>query len=452
MNRYNKWWVLLVTMAATGLVFLDNTIMPVSLPTIQRQMNFSGIGLVWVVNSYLLALMTLMIIGGKLYDLFGMRNTYFAGLIIFGLGSILGGFSYTTWSLIAGRVIQGAGGALLIPTTGALFIELFPPGQRARAIGINTGISSIFLMLGPVVGGFLTEYLGWRFIFWVNLPIVVFGIIMVYCLLSPGKRKKESFHFTGAITLSLAIVFFVVALMEGERWHWGSPLTLSVFAASLVLLFIFILTSRRQEHPLLDLSVFKQPLFFNANLAIFITQFLLMATVLWAIYFQNELHFTPAGAGVMIVLASVPVLIFAPIGGYLADRFGFRLPMSLGFLCLIFSLLWLTIFSSQGTIAILLPGLIPFGCGVTMILSPGFAAALSHVSPEKLGSASGMTTSLRQLAATVGIALMSGIYYTVYANTQSFQTAFKVVSLFAAGLSFLGLLLVFFLFRQKKSS
>ena len=346
MNKHNKWWVLLVTMAATGLVFLDNTIMPVSLPTIQREMNLSGTGLVWVVNSYLLTLMTLMIIGGKLYDLFGMRNTYFVGLTIFGLGSIIGGLSYATWSLIAGRVIQGAGGALLIPTTGALFIELFPAGKRARAIGINTGLSSIFMMLGPVVGGFLTEYLSWRFIFWVNLPIVIFGLAMVYWLLSPGEKKKGSFHFTGAITLSLAIVLFVVALMEGERWHWSSPLTLSFFAASIALLFTFILTSRRNDHPLLDLSIFKQPLFFHANLAIFITQFLLMVNVLWAIYFQNELNFSPARTGVLIVLASLPVLIFAPIGGYLADRFGFRLPMSLGFISLVFSLLWLTIFPS----------------------------------------------------------------------------------------------------------
>lgn len=438
MIKRNKWWVLFVTASAVGLVFLDNTVMPVSLPTIQKELSFSTSGSIWVVNSYLLTLVTLMMIGGKMYDILGTRTTYFLGLSFFGVGSVMSGLSFVNWWLILGRVVQGLGGALLVPTTAALFMTIFPAGQRARAIGINTGVSSIFLMLGPVVGGFLTQYLSWRYIFWINIPVVIFALIMTSWLFSAQKRKG-SFHFVGALPLCIAVIALVVALMEGGNWGWGSPLIITLFALVIPLVLLFIFLSRRSQYPLIDFKIFTTPFFKSGNVVIFCVQMVLMITVFWAIYFQKALYYSPSQAGLLVLSAVSPVILLAPLGGYLSDRFGPRLPISLGFSLVIFSMLWLSLTVHNHSLATLLIGLPFFGAGIPLTFTPAFTTALHHVSPQKLGVASGFTTSVRQLAATIGIALMGALFFGILARTNSYPQAFVAISFLAAGFAFLGL-------------
>ncbi len=188
--------------------------------------------------------------------------------------------------LLLGRTVQGAGGALTIPTTTALLIAAFNPGERAKAIGVNTGISSVFLILGPAVGGFLTQYISWRSIFYINIPLVIFGIIMAFAILNPGKRKQETFHFSGAILMVIGIVLLIVGIMQGNEWGWDSPLTLSLIAIGPLFIAAFIWVSSRTLHPIIDFRLFHNRLFTAANLSLFLTQIIVMTTVLWAIYFQ----------------------------------------------------------------------------------------------------------------------------------------------------------------------
>lgn len=445
--KKGNWWVLFVTVAAVGLVFLDNTVMPVSLPTIQKQLSFSTTGIMWVVNSYLLTLVTLMLISGRLYDILGMRTTYFAGLLLFGAGSVISGLSMASWWLILGRVVQGIGGSLIVPTTTALFMTIFPPGERARAMGINTGISSIFMLLGPLVGGFLTQYLSWRYIFWINIPVVLFGLIMTLWLL-PSREKKESFHFLGALPVSLAIIALVVALMQGESWGWDSTIVLTLFALIIPLLALFVYLSRRTRHPIIDFKIFRAPFFKSATLAIICVQLLLTVAVYWAIYFQKALNYSPFHAG-LLVLATVAFVIFAaPLGGYLADKLGARVPITIGFSTIILSLLWLAFSSSNHTLTSLLIGLPFFGLGVPLIFSPAFTTALHHVTQEKLGVASGITTFFSQLAATTGIALMGALFFGTYARTESYPLAFTANALLGTVFALVGLLITFFLPRK----
>jgi len=446
--KKNKWWVFFVTTSGTSVVFLDNTVMPVALPTIQKELLFSPLTLVWIVNAYLLSLTSLLLIGGRLCDLFGKRILLVTGLSVFGFGSLVSALSMTQWWMIMGRVIQGAGGALIVPATGALLISTFPIGERARAIGINTGISSIFLILGPAVGGVLTQYLSWRFIFYLNLPLVALGITMAFLILQPGERKKETFHFMGALMMLCAAVTLVVGLMQGNEWGWTAPATLILIFVSPVFFFLFWWISTHTPHPLIDFNFFKNRLFTVSNIFIFLTQIVIMVTVLWAIYFQDQLHYTPAQTGLIIFVAVFPVFLMAPLGGYIGDHYGPRLPLLIGFVLLTFALFWLLSTAHADKLALLLPGLLCFGGGIPMILSPTIALALSQVPTEKLGTASGITTETRQLASTVGIAVMTTIYHTTLETTGSNASAFSAISLVAGVLAAAGLVVAFFTVRN----
>ncbi len=239
-KTYKKWWILLVTAAGTSLTFLDITIIPVALPTIQKQFGFSHASIVWVVNAYLLSLTSLLLVGGRLCDLLGKRTLFIWGFSVLGAGSVISAFSFSAGSLLFGRAVQGLAGAMIIPTTGALLIATFPLGERAKVLGINTAIGSIFLIMGPPIGGFLTQFLTWRSIFFMNLPLVAFGIIMTLLIVQPNKRKKERFHFGGAFILMAGIVFLVVGLMESNTWGWSSFWTISLLLLSPVCFILFI--------------------------------------------------------------------------------------------------------------------------------------------------------------------------------------------------------------------
>ncbi len=443
-----KWSILLVTTASTALVFLDNTIMPVALPTIEKELHFTPVGAIWIVNVYLLALITLLLVGGRLVDLFGKRLLYFVGFALFGLGSFSGGFSPNTEWVILSRMLQGMGGAIMLPTTGALLMATFPLQERAKALGINTGISSLFLLLGPVLGGFLTNYLSWRYIFWVNIPILLFGFLMSYKILPKEKMSKGSFDFWGAIPLMLSIICLVVALMEGAVWGWDSPWIISLFALFPLFFGLYLFASTRALEPIIDFSIFKSHLFTPLTLCIFMTQLALIVTVQWAVYFQDELHYSPFRTGILILFATSPVLIMAPLGGILSQRVGPKMPMVAGFLLLIFSFTWIHLFSAS-PLPQLIPGLLAFGCGIPLIFSPAFATAMTHIQPKHLGLAAGMITLFRQLAATIGIALMTAIFQSIYLATGSYPQAFSATLGLSGVFSLLGLFITLFGIKRK---
>jgi EmrB/QacA subfamily drug resistance transporter len=450
MMRKTKWWILLVTTSGTSLVFLDNTVMPVALPTIQKELHFSEVGLVWVVNAYLLSLTALLLIGGRLSDLFGRRFLFMWGLFLFGMGSLLGGLSLTNWLLLTSRILQGIGGALTIPATGALLISTFPEGERARAIGLNSGISSVFLILGPALGGFLTEYLSWRSIFFINLPIVVFGMTMAAKLLKAEKHKNESFHFSGAFAMLIGVVTFVVGLMQANEWGWTSPVILTLLFLGPLFFAIFIWWSLHAPHPIIDFNFFRNSRFTAASLTLFISQLIVMVTVLWAIYFQQHLEYSPVQTGLIIFIATLPVFLMAPLGGYFADKVGPRAPMLTGFIILTFALFWLLFTVAHHSIVLMLPGLMGFGFGLPLILSPTIALALTEVDPTKLGAASGITTETRQLASTTGIAIMTAVYQSTVKLTGSHVEGFSAISILAGILSLIGCLVVILMVKKKK--
>ncbi len=446
----NPWSLLWLTIPASGLAFLDNTIMPVALPALQQDLLFSKTGLMWVVNAYLLTLMAGMLIGGRLCDLMGMRRAFSWGFFLFGLGSVLGGIGLHKEWVIFGRILQGMGGAICVPTTGALIMAHFPEGIRAKALGINTGISSLFLILGPLVGGLLTQFFSWKWIFWVQVPIIGFAWMQSQKRLPKEEIKKEDLHLSTASLLVIGIVSIVMYLMQGAAWGWFSWKALALLFLTLSSFLLFQSVSKNSRHSVIDFSIFKTRTFLEAAICIFITQVLIMATVLWAVYFQVELGFSAIKAGTMILIAVTPVLFISPIAGVLADRLNARLPILVGFLILIISLTWFIFVPKPTSIAQMLPALLLFGSGIPLIVTPAFATALSNVPPQNLGSVSALTSSIRQFASTVGIALMTGIFYESMRLNESYVKAFSYVSLAALFLSLMGFLFTVFFMESKK--
>ncbi|HSX12061.1 MAG TPA: MFS transporter [Rhabdochlamydiaceae bacterium] len=428
-EKNRKWWVLAAMSCTISMIFIDITVLPVALPTIQRLLNFSDLALQWIINSYTLTLSILVLAGGRLSDIFGSKRVFFYGIVLFALASAFCGLSNTAWGFILSRVFQGIGGALLIPSTGLTIFSVFPLHERGKAMGIYISIGSLFLSFGPFVGGLLTQYFSWRYLFWINLPIAAIGTLLASYSVPKSEIKKERFDYFGFFTMSIGISALVIGIMQSRAWGWSSPLTLGLILGGIFFILLLSFFDRDVQDPFIDFKLFKSRSFVGAITCTFCTQFIVMLTVFWAIYFQTGLAFTPLEAGTLALLANIPVIFAAPIGGYLLDRFGPRLPVTIGFVLIFSSLLWfLHVFDLKDR-GMLLSAIIPFGCGIPMVFSASFTAALHEVPQHKRGMASGLASTVRQFASTLGMAILGALllYYQdkklVLALSQNAETA-----------------------------
>ena len=417
-EKNRKWWILLAMTIVNSMIFIDITVLPVALPTIQRLLGLSEIGLQWILNAYTLSLTIFLLLGGRLGDRFGHKKILYYGLFLFTLGSIFCALTESQIWLILSRAILGMGGALLIPASASILFHAFVPEQRGKALGFYVSMGSVFLSLGPFIGGFFTEYFSWRLVFWINLPIGISGAALTYFFVHPIKGQKGlSFDWLGFLTSSLGICLIIIGLMQAKEWGWASPLTIGFFLLGLFLLVILWAIDRKIEDPFFDFSLFRNRMFLTGNIATFCAQFLLTITVFWAMYFQNVFHFTPTQAGLLNLIASAPLLIVAPLGGHLVDRHGPKIPILIGFFLLTLSLFWFLQNLDNSHLLILLSVLIPFGCAIPLIFTPSFTAAMQHIPKEKRGLASGTASMIRQFSSTLGLAIIG----TVFLHVHSFQ-------------------------------
>lgn len=399
--------------SCVAMIFIDVTVLPVALPTIQRTLGLSELGLQWIINAYTLALTVFLLAGGRLGDRYGHRRIFTIGLFAFALSSALCGLSYYEWWFIMSRTLQGIGGAMLIPTSSAIIFSSFPPNQRGKAMGLYVSIGSVFLAMGPFIGGIFTQFYTWRLVFWINLPIALIGYCLTLYAVPKFKGNRRKFDLLGFFTSLFGISSFIIGLMQAKEWGWQSPLTIFLILFGVFLLFLLFKFDRGVDDPYIDFSLFKNRTFVGANSSIFCTQFLLMITVFWAIYFQNVLGFSPTKAGTLSFLSNIPIMISAPIGGHLLDKHGPRIPISIGFSLVISALIWFSINVGSSNLGILLSAVIPFGCGIPLIFTPSFTTAMGEISSERRGLASGTTSMLRQLGSTLGLALIGTLFLNV---------------------------------------
>ncbi len=445
----NRWWILLAMSAAISMIFIDVTVLPVALPTIHRELNLSDVGAQWVINAYTLLLTILLLGGGRLADLLGARRIFCLGIILFAGASACCGIGSQEWMLIAGRALQGVGGAMMLPASQTILANSFPSHQRGKAMGIYVSIGSIFLAMGPLIGGAITQYWSWRGVFWINIPIALVGLLLTMLIVPRSVQTKARFDVSGLLALAIGISSIIVALMQAQVWGWGDPLTVTLVCFGFLLIFLLFQIDREVPFPIVDLSIITHRSFFTGASCIFFSQLSMVATVFWAIYFQDVLHFPPSYAGLLTFIANAPVLLSAPFAGHLVDQLGPRKPVTFGYALILFSLIWFISFPTPSSIYFLLPSLIPFGIGVPMILTPSYVSLINDVPAEKRGIAAGLNMTQRQFAATLGLALMGTLFYPgrndpLSNATEGTLSAFRNVNLLAAGSCALGLLIALF--------
>ena len=462
MTKKHKWLGLAALMPATGMTFADQSILPVALPKIQQMLGATDLELQWSVNSYLLTLAVFVLVGGKFGDRMGHRFSFSLGIVIFGMASLFCGLSPNLMSLIGFRALQGVGAALMYPASTSIVSDLFPPSERGKAVGIMVSAGSIFLILGPLAGGYLTEVFSWRWIFLVNLPLAALGLWLIYLFIPASPRGKEKIDLWGFLYFTIGSTALVGGIMQGGEWGWVSLKTILLFCAAFGSVVLLVLREKRAEHPFLDLKLFRHPIYRAINISVCATQFIMMITVFWPIYFQKVLGYTPLGSGAIVFFSSLPVIFMAPLGGWIADRFGSRLPIALGFILLIYSFFWVSFFKSA-SLEVLIVGLLAFGVGIPFILTPSYSAAMGAIPPTKRGIAFGTLATGRSLSASLGVAVIGSMIYNFQLSSYEFLGASTDVAIESQIISFsqtnlcLAFFLiaafgaVFFLYRRKAS-
>jgi EmrB/QacA subfamily drug resistance transporter len=411
-----RWWALAAMCFALFMIMLDNTVVNVALPSIQRSLHASTSSLEWTVNAYTLSFAVLLVTGGRLGDLFGRRRVFLAGVIIFACSSGAIGFSPNDSWLVGWRAVQGIGSALMMPATLSIISNAFPPEERGKAIGTWAGVSAMALAIGPVVGGFLVESVSWQSIFFLNLPVAV-GAILV-SLFAVRESRDETVERTidlpGVFALTVGLTALVLALIEGNTWHWGSTRELALLALAVIGLATFVTVETRRRVPMVDFSFFRSRTFLGANIVAFIVSFAMLAMFFFlALYMQNIRGYSPLQAGVRFLPSTAVIIVMGPLAGRLADRVGSRPLMTFGLLAISGSLFWqshLTISSGYGT---LLPGFILMGIGMGFVMSPMSTAAMNSVDRAKAGVASGILSMSRMVGGTFGVAVLGALVSTL---------------------------------------
>ena len=417
-SENRRWWILATMTGSLSMIMIDQTVVSVALPTMERDLGLSQSGVQWVVNAYLLVLAVLVALGGRAGDLFRPERVFRIGLTLFVLASAACGFANGEAWIIAARALQGVGAAFMIPATGSIVINAFAPRERGRAMGIYAGTSMVFLALGPLVGGLLTQGVSWRAVFFLNLPIGLVTLLAARMTLPRTRPQEGSIDWLGSALLIAGVGSLVLALMQGEAWGWNSAVIVGLFAAFALLTPVFIWWELRCVDPLVRLPLFARGNFAIDNGVLAGVQFALVGvSVFGAIWVQNALGYGPIEAGLSLLPLTLPLLVVAPLAGRLYDRTGPRVLLSGGALLLAASLAWLAATLSQLSYPWLIPGYVGMGIALGLAISPATTDALGIAAPADRSQASGVTQMMRQIGGAIGLAVLGAIV----AATESSQ-------------------------------
>jgi EmrB/QacA subfamily drug resistance transporter len=413
-----QWWVLAGACLGLFVLMLDSTVINLALPAMQADLDASTAALQWVPNAYLLTIAALVVTGGRLGDIFGRRRLFNIGLVVFAAGSVVAALAPSIDALIAGRVLQGAGAAALLPLSLALVSDAFSDEQQARAMGIWAAVSSIALAVGPLLGGLVVE-LDWRLLFWVNLPLAAAGIAIVRAAARESRDEESSqrVDWPGLLLLTTGLVCLVLPLVESQQWGWDSPATIGLLAAAVVLLAAFARTERRVADPIVDFELFRNRPYFGASAAAFA-----LVGAYWCVmyfeaqYLQNILDYSPSAAGVLILPITVPMIFVSPLAGRLIARFGTRRLMTFGMACGVAGLLLMTRTDADTGYGLLLPAFLLFGLALGFVYAPMSAAAMAAMPRSKAGIASGVLAMNRVTAGAVALAATGALFAAIQAD------------------------------------
>lgn len=446
-------WVLAVAVLGSAVAMLEATVINVALPSIGRDLGADVAGLQWTLNGYLLTLASLILVGGSLGDRFGRRRVFCIGVVWFTAASAICALAPTIGWLIAARVLQGVGGALLTPGSLAIIESTFVPGDRARAIGAWSALGGVASAIGPLLGGYLVETLSWRWVFLINLPV---GVIVVFAALRhvPESRDPDAAHtndIPGSLlaTVGLAAVTFALIDASGGFSQAGR---VAVVLGPLALLG-FVAVERRARAPMLPLDIFASRQFSAANAVTFVVYGAMGGVFfLLAVELQTGLGYSPIAAGAASLPTTAMMLAFAARGGALAQRIGPRIPLTVGPLLIACAMLLMRRIEPGASYASsVLPAVIVFGAGLVFVVAPVTATVLAAAPARHSGVASGVNNAVARTASLVAVAVLplaAGITSDVYTDPEALTSAFHTAMLISAVVAAAGSLLAWLTIRS----
>ena len=422
----NPWAVLAVLCLGLFMILLDGTIVNIAIPHIQSYYDTTYSNIEWVMNAYILAFAVLLVPMGRFGDLWGRRRLFLAGMVLFTLGSLACGLAPSIYLLIAFRVLQGIGGAAMMPSTLSIIATVFAPEKRGAAMGVWGGVSGLASGLGPVLGGIIIQYVtwpavadSWRWIFLVNIPVGIAGVLLTLRLVPESKNPTavESLDLPGVGLLSASLFCLTFALIEGQNYGWTSATIVGLFAGAAVAFLLFFWREHRVRQPLIDFSLFRSLNFAAGNA----TGLLLSAAMMGAfftipIFLQSVLGFSAIKAGLVMAPMSVVIIFAAPVAGILSDRLGSKWIVAAGMFLLAVGLAWMAglipgvekISPATTSASLIVPFLIS-GIGIGFAVAPVTSAVMATAPRDRVGNASGVLSTMRQVGSLMGIAVLGAV-------------------------------------------
>jgi EmrB/QacA subfamily drug resistance transporter len=413
-NR-RRWWLLVAMAGALSMILADAAIVGVVLPTVQRDLDLSTSALQWVANAYLLTLAGFVAVSGRLTDVLGGVRVFTVGVTLFVLASVAAAVAPSAGWLIAARAAQGFGGALMMPPSLTLVVSAFPTHERGRAVGIRIAVSTVFLLVAPLIGGLLTQGASWRWVFWINLPLGAATLLLTRIARPIARAEPEArMDPGGLLCLVPGLTAVVLATMQGTAWGWDAPATIGLLAVGATLLAAFVVIELRVGEPLVDLRVFEHRHFAAEALVVFLIQFALIGlTVFGAILLQDLLGFTPIEAGLAILPTTLSIAAISPVAGWLYDRAGVRPLLVAGTAIVAGALIWTGAVIDELSYVWLLPGYVGIGIGIALTSGPANVDAVTSVPASLRGEASGLLQLARQTGGTIGLAVIGAVVVAV---------------------------------------
>lgn len=454
-----KGLALLLLAAAQFVVVLDASIVNVALPSMGKDLKIDNESLSWVINAYTLTFGGFLLLGGRLADLFGRRRMFIAGLILFGIASLLGGLSQNEGQLIAARAIQGLGAALLSPAALAILTNTFAEGsERNRALGVWGAVAGSGGAVGTLLGGVLTDTLGWEWVLFVNTPVTLAVAFAAYRVLAESRDVVERLDIGGAVTITLGLSLFVYALVDANNQGWGSARTIVLILVALALIAGFVVLERAIRSPLVPFSIFRNRTLTGANVtAVFVAMSLFSMFYFITLYLQQVLGYSPLKAGLAYIPLSVAIIGAAGAASALVTKIGFKPVLGAGLGLVAAGLVWFSFVSPDGSYLtdVVFPSVLA-GLGLGFAFVPVTIASVAGVKPEEAGLASGLINTSQQIGGALGLAILVAVANSATGSgfrpapadlTDGFRAAFLV----GAGFAVIGAILSQVLIRTRDS-
>ncbi len=411
-----RWWTLGVLCFSLLIIGMDNTILNVALPTIQRDLGASASQLQWIVDAYTIVYASILLTTGSLGDRFGRKGALSVGLVIFGVGSVASAFATTAGALIAFRALAGIGGALIMPATLSILTNVFPAEERGRAIGVWAGVSGIGIVVGPLAGGWLLEHFWWGSVFFINVPIVLVALAAGRVLVPTSKDPSAPrLDLAGTVLASGGLGALLYGIIEAPALGWGDQKVVTGFIVGAVLLAAFVAWEMRSDHPMLEVRFFRNPRFSAANIAVTLVFFAMFGSMYFLTqYLQYVLGYSAMSAGAALIPLAVVMMVAAPNSARLTTWFGTKLVVAGGLTIVAGALALLSrahVDSPYAFIAVVL-GLL--GLGMSIAMAPATESIMGSLPKEKAGVGSAMNDTTRQVGGALGVAVLGSLTSASY--------------------------------------